>query len=154
MESQCATCSSAARVRCFCKESEQIFCVSCLEQHLATRGVRHIIKEISERKDPQCSTCKQSMELVCLCQGSKTRLCHNCLIPHMLLSPSQVHSIEPLLVDSLIEDPQDLSRYLEKKKTVDFLVSEARNNFQVLDKYREKVLAAKEAIIASLEKTV
>ena len=153
MESQCSACSQIGKIKCFCKDPEQIFCLGCLEKHILI-GTRHIIKEISERKDPQCTLCKQQMEMICLCQDAKTRLCHNCLITHLATNPNITHSIEPSIADSLTDDPQDMQKYLERKKIIDYLVVEASSNFSVLEKYKEKVYKAKELILECLEKTV
>ena len=99
-------------------------------------------------------SCKQQMEMICLCQDAKTRLCHNCLITHLATNPNITHSIEPSIADSLTDDPQDMQKYLERKKIIDYLVVEASSNFSVLEKYKEKVYKAKELILECLEKTV
>ena len=116
MEPICSNCSEPGKVKCYCKDPEQILCISCLEKHIIIPGLRHITKEITDRKEPSCSLCKQNMEIICLCQDKKTRLCHNCLLPHMSSNPSIGHSIEPGLVDTFLDDQEDVFKFLNKKK--------------------------------------
>lgn len=72
----------------------------------------------------------------------------------MVSFPNVTHPIEPSLVDKLIDDQDDLKAYLVKKKIIDGLIAEARKNFSVLEKFKEKVLEAKKIILEILETTV
>ena len=154
MEPICSNCSEPGKVKCYCKDPEQILCISCLEKHIIIPGLRHITKEITDRKEPSCSLCKQNMEIICLCQDKKTRLCHNCLLPHMSSNPSIGHSIEPGLVDTFLDDQEDVFKFLNKKKIIDALIAETRGNFLTIEKFKETLKVSKQNIIESVEKTV
>ena len=154
MEASCQTCRDLPRVRCYCKEIEQLFCFSCLSSHLTQSGLRHVVKEIQEKKVSSCSTCKKPFDFVCICQDSKTLLCHSCILPHMTSNPTIPHSIEPNIVDSLTEEPNDLKKFIERKKIIEALVIQARKNLVTVHKFEESVKKAKENIQRALDEAV
>lgn len=154
MESTCLNCHEPPRVRCFCKESDQIFCLNCLPSHLSQPGVRHIIKEYQEKKNPQCSECKRPSDLLCLYENSKSLLCHTCLIPFMSKRPLLSYSIEPLVVDSLTEDPNDLKRFQSRKKIIDTLIESAKENLRTIDNFELSVEKARVNIERALKEAV
>ncbi|OMJ82308.1 hypothetical protein SteCoe_17022 [Stentor coeruleus] len=154
MDQLCSLCQDPARAKCSCKDSEQNFCLSCLDKHIRERGVRHIINDLSQKKPPSCASCNMVMEILCLCNDTKTRLCHNCLISHLANSPSIPHSIEPMATDLLTESPDDMRKFLEKKKIVEELVSSARSNLDTINNFINEANAAKKRIIEVIDKVI
>lgn len=154
MDQLCSLCQDTAKAKCSCKDSEQNFCLSCLDKHIRERGVRHIINELPKKKTPSCASCNMLMEMLCLCNETKTRLCHNCLISHLANNPSIAHSIEPMAADLLTDSQEDLKKFLEKKKIVEELILSARGNLDTINSFINEANAAKKAIIDAIDQAI
>lgn len=72
----------------------------------------------------------------------------------MTSNPTIPHSIEPNIVDSLTEEPNDLKKFIEKKKIIETLIVEARKNLVTVQRFEENVKKAKEKILKALEDAV
>lgn len=72
----------------------------------------------------------------------------------MTSNPTIPHSIEPNIVDSLTEEPNDLKKFIEKKKVIEALIIEAKKNLITVQKFEESVRKAREKIQKALEDAV
>jgi HEPN domain-containing protein len=76
-----------------------------------------------------------------------------CLVPHISKKPELPHSIEPLVVDSLTEDANDLKKFIEKKKIIETLIQSAKENLQTIDSFEASVEKARQNIEKALKES-